>query len=90
MRSFGKVRFQGFGQVPPDVSLFEFASQWQTLTVFVIAADVSPMKKASEYRYLEAFVLTNGRCERIRTFYPLHPMQVLANPRKLSKSLKVT
>ena len=34
------------------------------------------MKKASEYRYLEAFVLTNGRCERIRTFDPLHPMQV--------------
>jgi hypothetical protein len=34
------------------------------------------MKKASEYRYLEAFVLSNGRCERIRTFDPLHPMQV--------------
>ena len=34
------------------------------------------MKKASEYRYLEAFVFTNGRCERIRTFDPLHPMQV--------------
>ena len=34
------------------------------------------MKKASEYRYLEAFILTNGRCERIRTFDPLHPMQV--------------
>jgi len=28
------------------------------------------------YRYLEAFVLSNGRCERIRTFDPLHPMQV--------------
>ena len=34
------------------------------------------MKKASEYRYLEAFILPNGRCERIRTFDPLHPMQV--------------
>ena len=34
------------------------------------------MKKASEYRYLEAFVVRNGRCERIRTFDPLHPMQV--------------
>ena len=34
------------------------------------------MKKASEYRYLEAFVLSLGRCERIRTFDPLHPMQV--------------
>ena len=35
-----------------------------------------PTKKASKYRYLEAFVRTNGRCERIRTFDPLHPMQV--------------
>jgi hypothetical protein len=34
------------------------------------------MKKASKYRYLEAFVVRNGRCERIRTFDPLHPMQV--------------
>ena len=34
------------------------------------------MKKASEYRYLEAFDLSVGRCERIRTFDPLHPMQV--------------
>ena len=34
------------------------------------------MKKASRYRYLEAFVMSNGRCERIRTFDPLHPMQV--------------
>jgi hypothetical protein len=34
------------------------------------------MKKASEYRYLEAFKLSIGRCERIRTFDPLHPMQV--------------
>ena len=34
------------------------------------------MKKASEYRYLEAFVVRNGRCERIRTFYPLHPMEL--------------
>ena len=45
-----------------------------------------PMKKASEYRYLEAFNLSNGRCERIRTFYPLHPMQVLVNSKKLTKS----
>jgi hypothetical protein len=35
-----------------------------------------PMKKASRYRYLEAFVISYGRCERIRTFDPLHPMQV--------------
>ena len=34
------------------------------------------MKKASEYRYLEAFVLTNGRGERIRTFDPLVPNQM--------------
>ena len=34
------------------------------------------MKKASEYRYLEAFDIRIGRCERIRTFDPLHPMQV--------------
>ena len=34
------------------------------------------MKKASEYRYLEALIVRNGRCERIRTFDPLHPMQV--------------
>jgi hypothetical protein len=34
------------------------------------------MKKASEYRYLEASDISNGRCERIRTFDPLHPMQV--------------
>ena len=34
------------------------------------------MKKASEYRYLEALGLSRGRCERIRTFDPLHPMQV--------------
>ena len=34
------------------------------------------MKKAPEYHYLEAFKLTTGRCERIRTFDPLHPMQV--------------
>ena len=34
------------------------------------------MKKASKYRYLEAFRVPTGRCERIRTFDPLHPMQV--------------
>ena len=34
------------------------------------------MKKASKYRYLEAFIGITGRCERIRTFDPLHPMQV--------------
>ena len=26
--------------------------------------------------FLAAFILPNGRCERIRTFDPLHPMQV--------------
>ncbi len=36
----------------------------------------SRMKKASEYLYSEAFFVRNGRCERIRTFDPLHPMQV--------------
>ena len=36
----------------------------------------STMKKAPEYDYSEASVLTHGRCERIRTFDPLHPMQV--------------
>ncbi len=34
------------------------------------------MKKAPKYRYLEALIVFNGRCERIRTFDPLHPMQV--------------
>ena len=34
------------------------------------------MKKAFKNRSLKAFVLSNGRCERIRTFDPLHPMQV--------------
>ncbi len=35
-----------------------------------------PMKKAFKKRVLKAFVLSLGRCERIRTFDPLHPMQV--------------
>ena len=34
------------------------------------------MKKAVNYRQLTAFLTTTGRCERIRTFDPLHPMQV--------------
>ena len=34
------------------------------------------MKKAFKNRSLKAFVLCPGRCERIRTFDPLHPMQV--------------
>ncbi len=34
------------------------------------------MKKASKYRYLEAFVLIDGRGERIRTFDPLVPNQM--------------
>ena len=34
------------------------------------------MKKASRNHFLEAFVVSIGRCERIRTFDPLHPMQV--------------
>ncbi len=34
------------------------------------------MKKAAKWLFLAAFVFTNGRCERIRTFDPLHPMQV--------------
>lgn len=48
------------------------------------------MKKAAKQFYLAASTLPTGRCERIRTFYPLHPMQVLVNSRKLNKSLKVT
>jgi hypothetical protein len=34
------------------------------------------MKKAFQNFSLKAFVLSTGRCERIRTFDPLHPMQV--------------
>ena len=34
------------------------------------------MKKGFKNRSLKPFVLTRGRCERIRTFDPLHPMQV--------------
>ena len=34
------------------------------------------MKKAAKCMFLAAFVLSTGRCERIRTFDPLHPMQV--------------
>ena len=34
------------------------------------------MKKAFKNRSLKAFRLSLGRCERIRTFDPLHPMQV--------------
>ena len=36
----------------------------------------SPNEKASKYRYVEAFVLCNGRGERIRTFDPLVPNQM--------------
>ena len=34
------------------------------------------MKKAFEYRYSKAFVLTNGRDGGIRTHDPLDPIQV--------------
>ncbi len=34
------------------------------------------MKKDSKNHSLEAFICCSGRCERIRTFDPLHPMQV--------------
>ena len=34
------------------------------------------MKKAFKDYSLKAFDIFNGRCERIRTFDPLHPMQV--------------
>ncbi|MDP3827175.1 MAG: hypothetical protein Q8Q74_11545, partial [Polaromonas sp.] len=53
-----------------------FDCRCQTVCACQARAIDSPMKKASKYRYLEAFVRTNGRCERIRTFDPLHPMQV--------------
>ena len=36
----------------------------------------STMQKASRNRSLEASDIRYGRCERIRTFDPLHPMQV--------------
>ena len=55
-----------------------------------LAQLIQQWKSASGYRCLEVFVVSNGRCERIRTFDPLHPMQVLVNPRKLNKSLKVS
>ena len=48
------------------------------------------MKKASEYRYLEAFKLSNGRCERIRTFDPLHPMQVRYQAAPHTEALIIT
>src|SRR6478735_461400 len=34
------------------------------------------MKKAASCMSLAAFIGSYGRCERIRTFDPLHPMQV--------------
>ena len=34
------------------------------------------MTKASKNHFLKAFGFYSGRCERIRTFDPLHPMQV--------------
>jgi hypothetical protein len=34
------------------------------------------MKKTFKNRSLKVFKLSLGRCERIRTFDPLHPMQV--------------
>ena len=34
------------------------------------------MKKAPKDHSSEASDITDGRCERIRTFDPLHPMQV--------------
>jgi len=33
------------------------------------------IEKALKNRFLRAFAQINGRCERIRTFYPLHPIQ---------------
>ena len=36
----------------------------------------SPNGKPANCFRLAGSVLSNGRCERIRTFYPLHPMQV--------------
>ena len=34
------------------------------------------MRKAFKNHFLKAFAVCSGRCERIRTFDPLHPMQV--------------
>jgi hypothetical protein len=34
------------------------------------------MRKAAKDCSLAALIVRNGRCERIRTFDPLHPMQV--------------
>ena len=36
----------------------------------------SPNEKPANCFRLAGSVLSNGRCERIRTFDPLHPMQV--------------
>ena len=62
--------------IPRFVPRFRAGSQWARLSVASPETLDLPMKKASEYRYLEAFKLSYGRCERIRTFDPLHPMQV--------------
>ena len=55
-------------------------SGWQSISPVVRRCSAIPRftnnKKASRNRSLEAFVIPNGRCERIRTFDPLHPMQV--------------
>ena len=38
---------------------------------------------------LDYLKLIIGRCERIRTFDPLHPMQVIVNSRNLNKNLSI-
>ena len=48
------------------------------------------MKKAFKNRSLKAFKLTNGRCERIRTFDPLHPMQVRYQAAPHTEALIIT
>ena len=41
-----------------------------------VAANISDKKKGRSARLQPVFLFINGRRERIRTFDPLHPMQV--------------
>jgi hypothetical protein len=62
--------------VPRDVPRFERVCQWRALYVVATQEAGFPNEKAANCMSLAAFVLSSGRCERIRTFDPLHPMQV--------------
>ncbi len=49
-------------------------SQWPSLSLVIGQIVDLPKKKATKWLDLVAFVQVNGRRERIRTFYPLHPI----------------